>query len=92
MLVALKRPEYGATTHARTSTYEALSVERSWYQCRNLECSYTFTALESVDMIIMKLRRNEPESDKTQVSKKQQQTLNHHDSTSKLSSYQQIPV
>lgn len=57
--MALKCPECGTTAHARTSAYEAPSVKRSWYQCQNLECSCTFTALESVDTIIMKPRRNE---------------------------------
>lgn len=57
--MALKCPECGTTAHARTSAYEAPSVKRSWYQCQNLECSYTFTALESVDTIIMKPRRND---------------------------------
>lgn len=57
--MALKCPECGTTAHARTSAYEASSVKRSWYQCQNLECSCTFTALESVDTIIMKPRRNE---------------------------------
>ncbi|MCX3930280.1 ogr/Delta-like zinc finger family protein [Escherichia coli] len=61
-------------------------------QCQNLECSYTFTALESVDTIIMKPRRNEQESEKAQMPEKQQQTLNRYGSASKLSSRQQIPV
>ncbi len=65
--MALKCPECGTTAHARTSAYEAPSVKRSWYQCQNLECSYTFTALESVDTIIMKPRRNEQESEKAQM-------------------------
>jgi hypothetical protein len=52
--MALKCPECGTMAHARTSSYEAPSVKRSWYQCQNLECSCTFTALESVDTIIMK--------------------------------------
>ena len=47
--MALKCPECGTVAHARTAAYEAPSVKRSWYQCQNLECSCTFTALESVD-------------------------------------------
>ena len=78
--MALKCPECGAVAHARTSAYEAPSVKRSWYQCQSLECSCTFTALESVDTIIMKPRRNE------------QATLNRYGSASKLSNRQQIPV
>lgn len=65
--MALKCPECGTVAHARTTAYEAPSVKRSWYQCQNLECSCTFTALESVDKIIMKPRRNEQESDKAQM-------------------------
>lgn len=63
--MALKCPECGTMAHARTSSYEAPSVKRSWYQCQNLECSCTFTALESVDTIIMKPHKpvpSEPES------------------------------
>ncbi|EOD1043933.1 ogr/Delta-like zinc finger family protein [Citrobacter farmeri] len=52
--MALKCPECGTVAHARTSTYEAPSVKRTWYQCQNLECSCTFTALESIEKIIMK--------------------------------------
>ena len=76
--MALKCPECGTVAHARTAAYEAPSVKRSWYQCQNLECSCTFTALESVDKIIPPV--------------KQQQTLNRYGSASKLSSRQQIPV
>ncbi|WP_165469856.1 ogr/Delta-like zinc finger family protein [Escherichia coli] len=90
--MALKCPECGTVAHARTAAYEAPSVKRSWYQCQNLECSCTFTALESVDKIIMKPRRNEQEPDKSQPPVKQQQTLNRYDSASKLSSRQQIPI
>ena len=68
--MALKCPECGAVAHARTSAYEAPSVKRSWYQCQNLECSCTFTALESVDTIIMKPRCNEQESDKAKIPEK----------------------
>jgi len=52
--MALKCPECGQVAHTRTSSYEAPSVKRTWYQCRNLDCSCTFTALESVEKIIMK--------------------------------------
>ncbi|EAA8829457.1 ogr/Delta-like zinc finger family protein [Salmonella enterica] len=90
--MALKCPECGTTAHARTSAYEAPSVKRSWYQCQNLECSCTFTALESVDTIIMKPRRNEQESDEPEEPEKQKKTLNRYGSASKLSNRQQIPV
>ena len=90
--MALKCPECGTVAHARTAAYEAPSVKCSWYQCQNLECSCTFTALESVDTIIMKPRRNEQESDKAKMPEKQQQTLNRYGSASKLSNRQQIPV
>ena len=92
LLYAAEITECGTVAHARTSAYEAPSVKRSWYQCQNLECSCTFTALESVDTIIMKPWRNEQESDKEQMPEKQQQTLNRYGSASKLSSRQLIPV
>ncbi|HCP26012.1 MAG TPA: hypothetical protein DIT85_06045 [Pantoea ananatis] len=66
--MALKCPECGQVAHTRTSAYEAPSVKRTWYQCQNLDCSCTFTALESVEKIIMKPHKPvaaepEPESD-----------------------------
>ena len=93
--MALKCPECGAVAHARTSAYEAPSVKRSWYQCQNLECSCTFTALESVDTIIMKPNRNERdpgESGQADKDDKQKQTLNRYGSASRLSNRQQIPI
>ena len=90
--MALKCPECGTMAHARTSAYEAPSVKRSWYQCQNLECSCTFTALESVDTIIMKPRRNENVPVEPEQPEKQQRTLNRYGSASKLSGRQQIPV
>ncbi|EOG3170583.1 ogr/Delta-like zinc finger family protein, partial [Salmonella enterica] len=86
--MALKCPECGTTAHARTSAYEAPSVKRSWYQCQNLECSCTFTALESVDTIIMKPRRNENVPVEPEQPEKQQRTLNRYGSASKLSGRQ----
>ncbi|WP_447857576.1 ogr/Delta-like zinc finger family protein [Enterobacter ludwigii] len=73
--MALKCPECGTMAHARTSSYEAPSVKRSWYQCQNLECSCTFTALESVDTIIMKPHKPvpyEPESQDDSPARKSQ--------------------
>ncbi|WP_312411893.1 ogr/Delta-like zinc finger family protein [Pseudescherichia sp.] len=66
--MALKCPECGQVAYTRTSSYEAPSVKRTWYQCRNLDCSCTFTALESVEKIIMKPHKSvaaepEPRSD-----------------------------
>ncbi len=60
--MALKCPECGTTAHTRTSAYESATVKRTWYQCTNLDCSCTFTALESVEKIIMKPQKPaEPE-------------------------------
>ena len=80
--MALKCPECGTMAHARTSAYEAPSVKRSWYQCQNLECSCTFTALESVDTIIMKPRCNENVPVEPEQPEKQQKTLNLYGSAS----------
>lgn len=60
--MALKCPECGTTAHTRTSAYESATVKRTWYQCTSLDCSCTFTALESVEKIIMKPQKPaEPE-------------------------------
>ncbi|EGB5568183.1 hypothetical protein H7165_004555, partial [Salmonella enterica] len=50
--MALKCPFCSAIAHCRASVYEAPSVKKTYYQCQNLECSSTFTALESVHTII----------------------------------------
>lgn len=84
--MALKCPECGTVAHARTSAYEAPSVKRSWYQCQNLECSCTFTALESVDTIIMKPHKPappEPES-RSDSLERQPQTLGRYGSACTL--------
>lgn len=90
--MALKCPFCSATSHCRTSQYEAPSVKRTYYQCQNIECSCTFTALESVEAIIMKPVRNEPAIEEPEEVAKQEQILNRYGSASKLSSRQQIPV
>ncbi|MBJ5468786.1 ogr/Delta-like zinc finger family protein [Salmonella enterica subsp. enterica serovar Derby] len=90
--MALKCPECGTVAHARTSAYEAPSVKRSWYQCQNLECSSTFTALESVHTIITRPRKEEKTQTVQEPTDKKGQTLNRYGSASKLSSRQQIPV
>ncbi|WNK49652.1 ogr/Delta-like zinc finger family protein [Pantoea agglomerans] len=82
--MALKCPECGQVAHTRTSAYEAPSVKRTWYQCQNLDCSCTFTALESVEKIIMKPHRPkaaepEPQND---LPVRQPQTLGRYGSAS----------
>lgn len=41
-----------AISHGRSSLYESNTVKKTYYQCQNLECSCTFTALEAVHTII----------------------------------------
>lgn len=60
--MALKCPFCSAIAHCRASVYEAPSVKKTYYQCyqcQNLECSSTFTALESVHTIITRPRKEE---------------------------------
>jgi len=57
--MALKCPECDVVAHTRTSAYESATVKRTWYQCQNIDCSCTFTALESVEKIIMKPARTD---------------------------------
>ncbi|WP_448684396.1 ogr/Delta-like zinc finger family protein [Enterobacter cloacae] len=92
--MALKCPECGTTAHTRTSAYESAIVKRTWYQCTNLDCSCTFTALESVERIIMKPQKvAEPENaGAEEIAGRQPQTLNRYGSASKLSRRQQAPV
>ncbi|MDO6409526.1 ogr/Delta-like zinc finger family protein [Pantoea phytobeneficialis] len=92
--MALKCPECGSISHARTSAYEAPSVKRTWYQCRNLECSCTFIALESVERIMMKPQKvtDMENAGEQETTGRQPQTLNRYGSASKLSKRQQAPV
>ncbi len=55
--MALKCPFCTKMAHCRSSQYETDSVKRTYYQCTNLDCSCTFTALERVDNIISKPER-----------------------------------
>jgi len=91
--MALKCPECESIAHTRTSAYEAPSVKRTWYQCTNLNCSCTFTALESVEKIIVKPHKPADEPDAVEDSpQRTPQSLNRYGAASKLSSRQQVPV
>ncbi|WP_276724444.1 ogr/Delta-like zinc finger family protein [Pantoea septica] len=92
--MALKCPECGTTAHTRTSAYESATVKRTWYQCQNLDCSCTFTALESVEKIIMKPQKpaeTEPAAEKLNAAR-QPQTLGRYGSASTLSNRQHPPT
>ncbi|ELN3692316.1 ogr/Delta-like zinc finger family protein [Escherichia coli] len=91
--MALQCPECGAISHARSSFYEAPSIKRTYYQCKNLECSCTFTALESVDMIIARPNKVEVKDEAAaEQPEKPAHTLGKYGAASKLSRRQQIPV
>ncbi|WBW60870.1 ogr/Delta-like zinc finger family protein [Klebsiella electrica] len=91
--MALQCPECQGIAHSRSSFYPAPSVKRTYYQCKNLECSCTFTALESVDTIITRPTKVEVK-DETPVEapEKPAQTLGKYGTASKLTNRQQIPV
>lgn len=90
--MALKCPECGEVAHTRTSAYESSTVKRTWYQCRNIECSCTFTALESVEKIIMKPGRTNDAGELPEPPERKPQVLGRYGSGSRLSKRQQIPV
>lgn len=94
--MALQCPECGAISHARSSFYEAPSIKRTYYQCKNLECSCTFTALESVDTIIARPNKVEVKDEATaeqpEKPEKPAHTLGKYGAASNLSRRQQIPV
>lgn len=90
--MALKCPFCQAISHGRSSQYEAPSVKRTYYQCQNLECSSTFTALESVDTIITRPQKEGKTQTVQEGTDKKGQILNRYGSASRLSSRQQIPV
>ncbi|CAH0208565.1 hypothetical protein SRABI13_01915 [Erwinia aphidicola] len=91
--MALQCPKCGAISHARSSFYDAPSIKRSYYQCKNLGCSCTFKALGSVDTIIAwpnKVKTKDETA--SEQSQKSAQTLGKYGSASRLSNRQQIPV
>ena len=90
--MALKCPECGVVAHTRTSAYESATVKRTWYQCRNIDCSCTFTALESVEKIIMKPARTDDAEQLPEPPVKKAHILNRYGSNSNLSKRQQIPI
>lgn len=91
--MALQCPECGAISHARSSFYEAPSIKRTYYQCKNLECSCTFTALESVETIIAQPNKVETKDETAnEPSEKSAHTLGKFGAASRLSKRQQIPV
>lgn len=90
--MALKCPECGMVAHTRTSAYESATVKRTWYQCQNIECSCTFTALESVEKIIMKPNRINDSERLPELPERKPQTLGRYGSNSSLSKRQQIPI
>lgn len=91
--MALQCPECGAISHARSSFYEAPSIKRTYYQCKNLECSCTFTALESVDTIIARPNKVEVKDESAaEQPEKLGHTLGKYGAASRLSNRQQIPV
>lgn len=93
--MAMKCPECGTTAHTRTSEYQTGTLKKTWYQCRNIDCSCTFTTLESLDSIIVKPQKvaEMPEAEPVQPApQRQPQTLNRYGSASRLSNRQNIPV
>lgn len=91
--MALQCPECSEISHARSSFYEAPSIKRTYYQCKNLECSCTFTALESVDTIIARPNKVETKDEtESEQSEKSAHTLGKYGAASNLSRRQQIPV
>ncbi len=91
--MALQCPECGAISHARSSFYEAPSIKRTYYQCKNLDCSCTFTALESVETIIAQPNKVETKDETAnEPSEKSAHTLGKFGAASRLSKRQQIPV
>jgi transcriptional regulator NrdR family protein len=45
-------PQCGANAHTRTSTRLSKMTIRQYHQCQNLECSFSFTTLNSVERAV----------------------------------------
>ncbi|QQA76223.1 ogr/Delta-like zinc finger family protein [Pectobacterium parmentieri] len=50
-------PHCGATARTRTSRRLSEMTIRQYHQCQNLECSITFTTLNSVERLVTKRTR-----------------------------------
>ncbi|HEJ9674677.1 TPA: ogr/Delta-like zinc finger family protein [Proteus mirabilis] len=50
--MAMKCPICGHMAHVRSSEQCSSKTKRSYLQCQNIQCSCTFSSLESVDYII----------------------------------------
>lgn len=91
--MAMKCPECGTTAHTRTSEYQTGTLKKTWYQCRNIDCSCTFTTLESLDSIIMKPQKAGGTTGPAQETpKRAPQTLNRYGAASRLSNRQHLPA
>lgn len=96
--MAIKCPFCQSISHGRSSLYESNTVKKTYYQCQNLECSCTFTALEAVHTIITRPQKEGESLDSPDQHYQQEpadrlpRTLNRYGSSSKLSSRQQVPV
>lgn len=56
--MTMKCPECGTAAHTRSSNYLSTVTKATYYQCRNIYCSCTFTTLESLDKIICRMPKN----------------------------------
>lgn len=56
--MAMKCPECGKPAHTRSSNYLSDVTKATYYQCKNIYCSCTFTTLESLDKIICRMPKN----------------------------------
>ena len=53
-------PICGAIARTRTSRKLSENTVRQYHQCQNLECSETFTTLNSIERLVTKRGRREP--------------------------------
>ena len=91
--MVMKCLKCSTTAHTRTSEYQTGTLEKAWYQCRNIDCSCTFTTQESLDSIIMKPQKAAEAPDPAQQTPtRAPQTLNRYGAASRLSNRQHIPT
>jgi len=81
--MAIKCPFCLQISHCRSSQYLSDSVKRIYYQCKNLDCSCTFTALENVEKIISKPERliEEQTVEETKMQMRKGQSLGRYGSS-----------
>ncbi len=88
--MSMRCPECGQVANTRSSEYLSPVTKLSYYQCKNIYCSCTFTTLESLNRVICKMVRQTEEPSPAPVPKLPQ-TIGRYGDSCKLKDRHQQP-